>query len=88
MVFWMIGDLSNTQPRFMAWTIWLVVLGLMLYKARDINIAAMHADNLAFAGVNDGSTAPTSVCLCSFVDRGAVSTASSIGFVGLIIPHA
>lgn len=88
MVFWMIGDLSNTQPRYMAWSIWFIVMLLMLYKARDINIAAMHADNARALGVNVGALRRLLFVCAALLTASAVSTAGSIGFVGLIIPHA
>jgi iron complex transport system permease protein len=88
MVFWMIGDLSNTQPRYLAWIIWISVGALMLYKARAINIVAMHADNAKSLGVNVGRLRQTLFVCAALLTASAVSTAGSIGFVGLIIPHA
>ena len=61
---------------------------LMLYKARDINIAAMHADNARALGVNVGALRRLLFVCAALLTASAVSTAGSIGFVGLIIPHA
>src|SRR5450830_1779163 len=55
MVFWMIGDLSNTQGRYMPWIIGVGVLLFAMRNARGINVAAMHADNATTLGVNVGS---------------------------------
>lgn len=88
MVFWMIGDLSNTQPRYISWAIWIGVAALMLSRARAINIAAMHADNARALGVNVGRLRRLLFVCAALLTASAVSTAGSIGFVGLIIPHA
>jgi len=88
MVFWMIGDLSNTQTRYMPWVIGIAVLMFAMRNARGINVAAMHADNATTLGVNIGRLRQL-LFLCSAVlTASAVSTAGSIGFVGLIMPHA
>lgn len=88
MVFWMIGDLSNTQPRYLSWAILVAVAVLMITKARAINIAAMHADNASTLGVNIGALRKLLFVCAALLTASAVSTAGSIGFVGLIIPHA
>ena len=88
MVFWMIGDLSNTQSRYLPWIIGGAVLLFAMRNARAINMTAMHADNASSLGVNVGRLRQ-SLFLCSaLLTASAVSTAGSIGFVGLIIPHA
>ena len=88
MVFWMIGDLSNTQPRYLSWLILLTVAGLMMKNARAINIAAMHADNATALGIHIGRLRQMLFVSAALLTASAVSTAGSIGFVGLIIPHA
>nr|WP_315468492.1 iron ABC transporter permease [uncultured Undibacterium sp.] len=88
MVFWMIGDLSNTQPRYLSWILLLIVLGLMMKNARAINIAAMHADNASTLGINIGRLRQMLFVCAALLTASAVSAAGSIGFVGLIIPHA
>jgi iron complex transport system permease protein len=88
MVFWMIGDLSNTNNRLYSWIIFFIVGILMLKNARAINIAAMHADNASTLGVNIGRLRKMLFFCAALLTASAVSTAGSIGFVGLIIPHA
>lgn len=88
MVFWMIGDLSNTQPRYLSWLILLSVAVLMMKNARAINIAAMHSDNASALGINIGRLRKTLFVCAALLTASAVSSAGSIGFVGLIIPHA
>ena len=87
-VFWMIGDLSNTQTRFLPWVIGVLVLTFAMQNARGINIAAMHADNASTLGVNVGRLRQLLFLCSALLTASAVSTAGSIGFVGLIMPHA
>lgn len=88
MVFWIIGDLSNTPPRYSAWLILIAVGALAMRLARAMNLAAMHADHATTLGVNIGGLRQTLFIAASLLTASAVSSAGSIGFVGLIIPHA
>lgn len=88
MVFWLIGDLSNTQSRYLPWLILLGVGWFALRRARAINVAAMHADNASTLGINIGSLRQALFFCAALLTASAVSGAGSIGFVGLIIPHA
>lgn len=88
MVFWMIGDLSNTQSRYLPWLILLGVGAFAIRRARAINVAAMHADNASTLGINIGRLRQSLFFCAAVLTASAVSGAGSIGFVGLIIPHA
>lgn len=88
MVFWMIGDLSNAQARFLPWMILMGVLLVVMLNARAINISAMHADNALTLGVRVGVLRHILFVCAALLTASAVSTAGSVGFVGLIIPHA
>lgn len=88
MVFWMIGDLSNTEMRAMPWLIGIPVFGLLMRQAGAVNVAAMHADNAATLGVNIGRLRRILFFCSALLTASAVSTAGSVGFVGLIMPHA
>lgn len=88
MVFWLIGDLSGTQFR---WLPWIVLTGALLFAvraARAINVMALHAESASTLGINV-SLLRRGLFLCAaLLTASAVSNAGSIGFVGLIIPHA
>ncbi|MBC3871813.1 FecCD family ABC transporter permease [Undibacterium oligocarboniphilum] len=88
MVFWMIGDLSNTQSRYLPWLIGAAVLLFVMHRSRAINVAAMHADNASTLGVHIGRLRQSLFVCAALLTASAVSTAGSIGFVGLIMPHA
>jgi iron complex transport system permease protein len=88
MVFWLIGDLSGAQLRW--WPLLVLVVGLAfaLPSARAINVLTLHADAAIALGVRTGPLR-RGLFLCSaMLTASAVSTAGSIGFVGLIVPHA
>jgi iron complex transport system permease protein len=88
MVFWLIGDLSGAQLR---WLPWLALTGALIFsirKARAINVAAQHAEAAATLGIRVGALRKGLFISAALLTAGAVSSAGSIGFVGLIVPHA
>jgi iron complex transport system permease protein len=88
MVFWLIGDLSGAQLR---WLPWLVLAGALIFStrmARAINMVAMHAEAAATLGVPVGPLRKGLFLCAALLTASAVSSAGSIGFVGLIVPHA
>jgi iron complex transport system permease protein len=88
MVFWLIGDLSAAQPRLVPWLLLAVVLVYLLKQARAINVAAMHADHAATLGIKIGRLRQGMFLCAALLTASAVSGAGSIGFVGMIMPHA
>lgn len=88
MVFWLIGDLSNVQSRYLPWLFLLIIGALVLRSARAINVLAMAADNARTLGVNIGRLRYLMFICSALLTASAVSSAGSIGFVGLILPHA
>jgi iron complex transport system permease protein len=88
MVFWMIGDLSGAQVR---WLPWLVLIGALLFSlrsARAINVVAQHADAASTLGIQVGVLRQSLFFCSGLLTASAVTSAGSIGFVGLIVPHA
>ncbi|PWF54557.1 FecCD family ABC transporter permease [Massilia glaciei] len=88
MVFWMIGDLSGTQWRLLPWLVLAGVLPFALLRARALNVMALHADAASTLGVATGGLRRSLFVCSGLLTASAVSTAGSIGFVGLIVPHA
>ena len=88
MVFWLIGDLSGSPLR---WLPFLVLAGSLLFAvraARSINVLALHADVAATLGIRVNPLRQGLFVCAAILTASAVSTAGSIGFVGLIVPHA
>jgi iron complex transport system permease protein len=88
MVFWLIGDLSGVRVRWLPWLILAAALLLAIRLARSINVAALHAEAAATLGIRVGMLRRGLFFCAALLTASAVSTAGSIAFVGLIVPHA
>ncbi|RZI41196.1 iron ABC transporter permease [Herbaspirillum sp. HC18] len=88
MVFWLIGDLSATQTRGLPWVVWLVALVFAIRVARAVNVMALHAEAASTLGISVGRLRQGLFLCSALLTASAVSSAGSIGFVGLIVPHA
>lgn len=88
MVFWLIGDLSGTQFRCLPWLILLASLAFSARVARAINVMALHAEAAATLGIAVAKYRIGLFLCATLLTASAVSNAGSIGFVGLIVPHA
>ncbi len=88
MVFWLIGDLSATRLRALPWMVWLLALAFALRSARAINIAALQAEVAMTLGIHVGRLRRGLFLCAALLAASAVGSAGSIGFVGLIVPHA
>lgn len=88
MVFWLIGDLSATQARWMPWIVLLGAAAFAIRMARAVNVMALHAEAAATLGISVGRLRQGLFFCSALLTASAVSTAGSIGFVGLIVPHA
>lgn len=88
MVFWMIGDLSGTEWHWAPSVALALALPLACCLARAVNVLALHFDNAAALGVPVARLCQTLFGLAALLTAIAVSSGGSIGFVGLIVPHA
>jgi len=88
MIFWMIGDLSGAPLRVLPWVVLAGALLFALRSARSMNVMALHAENAATLGVRVGPLRKGLFFMSGLLTASAVTTAGSIGFVGLIVPHA
>ena len=87
MVFWLLGDLSRAQ----GWPWLLVLLGLAaiggVALGRHLNVLARGITQAASVGLDVRRFQVLLFVLSSLLTGVAVSTAGSIGFVGLVTPH-
>ena len=88
MVFWLIGDLSGAPLRAMPWLVLGAGLLFALRMARAMNVLALHAEAAATLGIRVGALRKGLFFCSGLLTASAVTTAGSIGFVGLIVPHA
>jgi len=88
MVFWLIGDLSGSQLRWLPWIVLAGGMAFALRSARALNVLALHAEAAATLGIRVGALRKGLFFCSGLLTASAVTTAGSIGFVGLIVPHA
>jgi iron complex transport system permease protein len=88
MVFWMIGDLAGAPLRLLPWIVLGLALAYALRCARAMNVLALHAEAANTLGVRVGALRKGLFFVSALLTASAVTNAGSIGFVGLIVPHA
>lgn len=88
MIFWMIGDLAGAPVRILPWVVLAGGLLFALRGARALNVLAMHAEGAVTLGVPVGALRKGLFMASGLLTASAVTSAGSIGFVGLIVPHA
>jgi len=88
MVFWMIGDLSGAPLRWLPWLVLAAGLAFALRTARSMNVLALHAEAASTLGIRVGPLRKGLFFCSGLLTASAVTTAGSIGFVGLIVPLA
>lgn len=88
MVFWMIGDLSGAPLRWLPWIVLAGAMAFALRNARAMNVMALHAEAASTLGIRIGFLRKGLFFISGLLTASAVTNAGSIGFVGLIVPHA
>jgi iron complex transport system permease protein len=87
MIFWLMGDLAHAVSPSPALAILALGLVITLPFARELNLLA-RGDTLAHAlGVAVNHVKLGVYLLASLLTAVAVTTAGSIGFIGLVVPH-
>jgi iron complex transport system permease protein len=87
MLFWLMGDLAqagNWWPGFLAL---IVALGVAMPFARELNLLARGIMQAQALGVAVNRLRYVIYLLASLATAAAVTTAGSIGFIGLVVPH-
>jgi iron complex transport system permease protein len=87
MLFWIMGDAAHITQPYPALALLALGLALALPLARDLNVLARGDFQAAALGVAVGPLRWMTYFLSALLTAGAVATAGSIGFVGLVVPH-
>lgn len=87
MLFWLMGDLSQSSAPGAALALLAAAFLIALPFARELNLLARGAETAAALGVVVPRLRLLVYFVASLATAGAVTTAGSIGFVGLIVPH-
>ncbi len=88
MLYWLIGDLSGATHGGAALLALAGVLVAGLYFARDATLLARGDLTAASLGVSVRATTIALHALAALATAVAVTVAGSVGFVGLVVPHA
>jgi iron complex transport system permease protein len=88
MLFWLLGDLSAPPSPLPALVVLIVVLATALVFARDMNVLSRGDDVASALGVSVPRATLALHATAALATAFAVTTAGSVGFVGLIVPHA
>ena len=87
MLFWLMGDLSQAVDALPALGALALALAVALPCARELNLLARGADQALALGVAVPALRRVVYGVASLATAVAVTTAGSIGFVGLVVPH-
>jgi len=87
MLFWLMGDLSQTNDPSLVLGVLTAVLLISLPFARELNLLARGADTAQTLGVAVARLRRGVYIVASIATAAAVTHAGSIGFIGLIVPH-
>ena len=87
-IFWLTGDLNGATAPWFAWGALLLSAGVALPAAPQLNVL-LRGDATALAlGVPVARLRVRIYLVASLAAAAAVTTAGTIGFVGLVVPHA
>jgi iron complex transport system permease protein len=87
MVFWLMGDFSTSLSSMRAFAVLLPVLLVAILAARHLNLLARGEAEAKALGLNVSGARIVVFLGSSLLTAAAVTTAGSIGFVGLVTPH-
>jgi iron complex transport system permease protein len=88
MIFWLMGDLENSLLYGPAWIVLGIALAWAIMNAARLNVLA-HGDAAAqLLGVPVIRLRAMALFVASLATASAVAVAGTIGFVGLVVPHA
>ncbi|MBI1743331.1 iron chelate uptake ABC transporter family permease subunit [Candidatus Acetothermia bacterium] len=89
-VFWVLGGLGGAQWTHVQLLVWVIVLGMsvLLLFARDLNALVLGEEMATHLGVDSRHLKKLLLGTATLMTAAAVATAGTIGFIGLIVPHA
>ena len=88
MLFWLMGDLSHADASGGAWFVLTLVVLVFTFKSRSLNALALGALKARALGVAVGGLQSAIYFGAAVATVAAVLLGGSIGFVGIMVPHA
>jgi iron complex transport system permease protein len=87
MLFWLMGDISLASHTGWLWSLLIATLLLMLVLARQLNVLARGELMAGALGMDVRRMRIGMFALTALITAAAVTSAGSIGFIGLLTPH-
>ena len=87
MLFWLMGDLGQTNAWWPALTALAIAFMFAMPFARELNLLARGSQQAQALGVDVTRLRYAIYLIASLATAASVTTAGSIGFVGLVVPH-
>lgn len=87
MLFWLMGDLAQATDWWPSLLALIVALALTMPFARELNLLARGMMQAQALGVAVNRLRYAIFLLASLATAASVTTAGSIGFIGLVVPH-
>ena len=87
MLFWLMGDLAQAGSWWPSLLALVIALGLAMPFARELNLLARGMMQAQALGVAVDRLRYAIYLLASLATAASVTTAGSIGFIGLVVPH-
>lgn len=88
MLFWLMGDLEDARLLLPAAVLLLLILVWSVLNARQLNLLARGEGFAQLLGVPVLRLRLLTLCAASLATAAAVTVAGTIGFIGLVVPHA
>ena len=88
MFFWLMGDLEDSRWLLPAAVLLVLILVWSMWHAQQLNLLARGADSAQLLGVPVRRLRVSTLCAASLASAAAVTVAGTIGFIGLVVPHA
>lgn len=88
-IFWLAGNLSLADPRWISWGwLWVVIcFALLCLQAIHLDLLTQGEETALDLGLNVGRTRLFLFALAGALTACAVALAGLVGFVGLVVPH-
>ncbi len=87
MLFWLMGDLAQANTPYLTFMALVVSLGAVFPFARELNLLARGGETAQSLGVDVTRLRRVVYAIAAFATAVAVTSAGTIGFIGLIVPH-
>ncbi len=87
-LFWLMGELDSSDFVVSAWLVLLLACAWSFTKARDLNVLSHGEVTAHLLGLSVRRLQVSLLLVASVSTAAAVAVAGTIGFIGLVVPHA